>query len=167
LIHIRPEEPSDWAGVHDVVGAAFHGSLQADLVDVLRQSADPQISLVAVVEGELVGHIFFSPVTFESRSAPPGAQLSPVSVAPAAQRMGVGAKLIRSGLKSCFEVGWLAVVLVGNPAYYSQFGFRLAGEIDLHCEGEHDRYLQYLELRPGSLVGVRGLVSFHQAFSDL
>ena len=60
---IRPEEPGDWAAVHAVNASAFETPLEADLVDALRGQAQPLVSLVAVDNGAIVGHIMFSPVT--------------------------------------------------------------------------------------------------------
>lgn len=164
MIEIRTERKSDRATVQQIIEDAFGSRLQAGIVNELRDSADPQVSLVAVVNSELVGHIFFSPVYFDSVSAPAAAQLSPVAVKTSTQRQGIGTTLIRNGLERCRDVGWAAVFLVGSPAYYARFGFSMAREIDLHCGGENDPYLQYLELLPGSLTGIRGRVSFHPAF---
>lgn len=165
-IEIRDEEPTDYQRVYEVERSAFGATLQADLVDALRESADPKLSLLALLDDEIVGHIFFSPVTFGSKAGPPAAQLSPVAVAPSCQRLGIGSALIRAGLDRCPSKGWLSVFLVGNPLYYSRFGFRMAKPRDLSCEGPHGPFLQYLELRPGALSGVSGLVQFHPTFSE-
>ena len=56
--------------------------------------------------------------------------------------------------------------LVGNPLFYSQFGFQMAAARGLSCAGPHGPFLQVVELRPGALSGVRGLIRFHPAFSE-
>lgn len=165
-IEIRPESVDDHARVYAVERAAFDSTLQAELVEALRRSAEPQLSLVAVLEGEIVGHVFFSPVTFESEEARPAAQLSPVAVAPSRQRRGIGSALIRAGLDACPSQGWSSVFLVGNPLYYSRFGFQMASPLGLSCGGLHDPFLQVLELREGALAGVRGRVDFHPVFAE-
>jgi putative acetyltransferase len=165
-IDIRQEDSSDHARVFEVEQSAFEGTVQPRLVESLRASAEPQLSLVALVEGELVGHIFFSPVTFESKEAPSAAQLSPIAVDPACQGQGIGSALIRAALERCPSLGWEAVFLVGNPIFYARFGFAMAKPLGLSCDGPHDPFLQVLELRPGALEGVRGQVSFHPAFED-
>lgn len=165
-IEIRDEEPGDHQGVYEVERSAFDSTLQADLVDALRDSAEPKLSLVALVEGEILGHVFFSPVTFESEVGTGAAQLSPVAVVPSSQREGIGSELIRAGLDRCPSMGWSSVFLVGNPLYYSRFGFQMAKPRGFSCEGPHDPFLQYVELRPDALSGLSGLVRFHPTFSD-
>lgn len=164
---IRREDAPDFSQVYEVERLAFGGPLQADLVEDLRGSASPQLSLVAEQEGEVVGHIFFSPVTFAREKAPPAAQLSPVAVAPACQGRGIGAALVREGLVECPDLGWSSVFLVGNPVYYARFGFQMAGPLGFSCGGPHDAFLQVLELQPKALAGASGPVAFHAAFSRL
>ncbi len=152
--------------MYEVERSAFGATLQADLVETLRKSAEPRLSLVALVRDTIVGHIFFSPVTFESNHASRAAQLSPIAVAPPHQRQGIGSALIRAGLDRCSSKGWSSVFLVGNPLYYSRFGFQMAKPRGFTCEGEHDPFLQLIELRPGGLPSTGGVVEFHPAFSD-
>jgi putative acetyltransferase len=166
-LEIRDDAPSDHARVYEVERSAFGSALQADLVNALRDSAEPKLSLVALLEDEIVGHIFFSPVTLASKPAPPAAQLSPVAVAPSHRRRGIGSRLIRAGLERCPSRGWSSVFLVGNPHYYSRFGFEMAKPRSFSCEGAHAPFLQLLELRPGALADLSGLIRFHPAFSEL
>jgi len=166
-IDFRHETESDFPRVFETQRAAFDSAVQARLVEIVRACASPSLSLVATVDDELVGHIFFSPVTIESASAFSAAQLSPVAVRPTHQGRGVGSALIRAGLCHCSSKGWSAVFLVGNPLYYSRFGFEMARPRGLSCGGPHDPFLQVLELEPGAISNVRGHVEFHPAFADL
>jgi putative acetyltransferase len=167
LIRIHSETPADHGRVHAIQSAAFGRPDEAELVDALRASARPQLSLVAEVERRLVGHIFFSPVSIDgSMSTPPCAGLAPVGVLPTHQRGGIGSALIRTGLDRCSELGWKAVFLVGNPDFYSRFGFALAAPRGLRYESESfDSVFQVLELQRGALKGHRGWVRFHEAFA--
>ena len=165
-VEIRDETASDHRAVQRVVRAAFDSPLQGKLVAALRADADPQVSLVAVRDGVLAGHIFFSPVTFDADASHPAAQLSPVSVRPDRQGRGLGSALIRAGLERCVAVGWRSVFLVGNPGYYARFGFELAGPLGFSIDGPLDPHLQVIELTPGSLASVRGRIAFHPAFDD-
>jgi putative acetyltransferase len=166
LIHIRSETPADHERVYAIQTAAFGRPNEAELVDALRASALPQLSLVAEIH-ELVGHIFFSPVSIEGPlSAPPCAGLAPVGVLPTHQGCGVGSALIRRGLERCSELGWKAVFLVGDPAFYSRFGFALAAPRGLRYESESfDPVFQVLELQRGALQGRQGWVRYHEAFA--
>ena len=164
-IEIRDERPADYSKVDDLIRAAFNGDAQAQIVTALRESDERYISLVAEQDGLLVGHICFSPIEFEEGFNHQGCQLSPISVSPIEQGKGIGGELINAGLERCKIVGWNSVFLLGNPAYYSRFGFMFASEIGLHCNGSLDPYLQYVELESGILNDCHGLISFHSAFN--
>ncbi len=166
-IEIRKETDADHSRVRVIEVAAFEGSLQADLVDTLRESADPYLSLVALVSSEIVGHIFLSPAFIGCRAAPPAAQLSPIAVDPSHQGKGIGSKLIQTGLQECASIGWKALFLLGDPAYYTRFGFMMASHIGLEYENPSlAPDLQVAELEPGILNGCRGTVRFHPAFAE-
>jgi len=166
-IQVRAEAPSDRRRIHALQSAAFGQAAEADLVDALRAAADPFVSLVAVVEGELVGHIAMSPVTLEGQpDAPLLGGVAPVGVEPARQGLGVGAALLRAAIERAPRVGWRALFLVGSPAYYARAGFARARPLGFRYGDPHmDEALQYLELEPGALAGLGGRVVFHPAFA--
>lgn len=167
MIRVRSEQPADGERVFSIQEAAFGRRDEAELVDALRASAAPQLSLVAESADRVVGHVFFSPVSIESGSeAPACAGLAPLAVHPSQQGRGVGSALVRAGLERCSELGWRAVFLVGNPAYYARFDFVLAASRGLYYESEKfDPVFQVIELEEGSLGGSRGWVRYHEAFS--
>ena len=163
---IRAELQIDQPAVFEVQRLAFGSDVQANLVETLRASAAPYLSLVALQDNQVVGHIFFSPVTLTAAPTCRAAQLSPVAVKPAWQGQGIGAVLIRAGLSKCTGRGWRAVFLVGNPSYYARFGFTMAASRGLTCEGPLNPYLQVMELETQALQGVQGMVQFHPAFNE-
>lgn len=118
---IRPAKLRDYGAIRQLTEAAFGSCEEADLVEHLRDDGDAAIELVAEVNGEVVGHILFSPMrtTDERRFA----ALAPVAVTPAIQRRGLGSQLIRKGLEVCRVDGFHAVIVVGHPDYYPRFGF--------------------------------------------
>lgn len=161
---IRRERPGDEPGIRHVNELAFERTAEADLVDLLREQADPYLSLVAEDAGEIVGHICFTPVTIEGEQA--GAGLAPMAVLPGHQSRGIGSRLIRAGLEECRRLGLDLVVVLGHEAYYPRFGFTPAHERGLRCE--YDAPLpafMALELRAGALGARRGLVRYHPAFA--
>lgn len=168
MIQVRSERAADREQVFALQATAFGRSDEAELVGTLRATAHPQVSLVASLDEELVGHIFFSPVSIESSvPSPPCAALGPVGVLPARQSCGVGSALIRAGLDRCVELGWQAVFLVGDPAFYARFGFVLAAPRGLrYVSHAFDPAFQVVELRRGALQGCRGWVHFHEAFDE-
>ena len=166
---IRSETPSDYARVEEIQTAAFGQDGEARLVESLRRHAKPYLSLVAEVNGDIVGHIFFSPVSIEGKGGSPASGgLAPLAISPDVQGQGAGSALVRAGLRDCLSLGWQAVFLLGDPAYYSRFGFALAAERGLRYESEFfDAGFQMLELVPDALSGCEGWVRYHEAFSKL
>jgi len=124
---IRPETSNDYQAIREINIAAFAHhpySHQTEhlIVEALRAAGALTVSLVAEVEGKVVGHIAFSPVTINGTHHHWYA-LGPLAVLPARQRQGIGIKLVNEGLKSIRALGAQGCVLVGDPAYYSRFGF--------------------------------------------
>jgi len=120
------------------------------------------LSLVAEVDGAVVGHILFSPVTIETEASTKSAVgLAPMAVLPGHQRQGIGARLIERGLQELRRQGHTAVVVLGHPGYYPRFGFERASRFGLRCQFDcPDEAFMALELQPGALAEVRGLVRY-------
>jgi predicted N-acetyltransferase YhbS len=126
-IDIRTEGEDDVATIRELTQRAFAPMPYADgdepeLIDRLRASGALALSLVATEAGTLVGQVTFSPAVGDASWF----ALGPVSVEPARQGEGIGAALIREGLRRLGERGAHGCMLVGNPAYYARFGFELA-----------------------------------------
>ena len=169
MIIVRAETAEDYTVVRQVNELAFGGSDEAVLVGKLRAVADPQISLVAVKDGQVVGHIFFSPVSIEiSDAAVLALGLAPMAVLPEYQKQGLGSQLVREGLKECQRIGCNVVVVLGHPEYYPRFGFVPAKQKELRCEyAVPDEVFMVAELKPQALDGRRGLVKYLPEFSDV
>ena len=166
---VRAETAEDYPAVRQVNELAFGRSDEAVLVDKVRAVADPQISLVAVKDGQVVGHIFFSPVSIEiSDSASLVLGLGPLAILPEYQKQGLGSQLVREGLKECQRIGCNVVVVLGHPEYYPRFGFVPAKQKELSCEYPvPDEVFMVAELKPEALDGWRGLVKYRPEFSDV
>lgn len=163
MVAVYPERPGDVAAIHAVHAASFPTDLEARLVDLLRAAGRLRVSLVAEAGGAVVGHIAFSPVTAASSAA--GAGLAPVAVALPHRRQGIAAALIRAGLEACRAAGFGWAVVMGEPAYYSRFGFRPATEFGLADEYGGGPAFQALELVPGALPVGAGLVRYAPEFA--
>ena len=130
---IRPEHPDDEAATYALTEAAFapmafSDGTEAAALDGLRKDGDLTLSLVAVQDDRIVGHVAFSPVTID------GAHdgwfgLGPVSVMPSKQRSGIGTALINEGLSQLQAQGASGCALIGNPDYYHRFGFQSCGTL--------------------------------------
>lgn len=162
-MHIRQERPGDATTIHVLTDAAFKGmpfsdGTEARVIDGLRAAGALTLSLVAVQDGAIVGHVAFSPVTINGEAGD-WCGLGPVSVWPDRQRAGVGQALIREGLLRLRSMGAGGCVLLGDPAYYARFGFE--NDPDLRHAGAPAWAFQCLTLNGPRPTGE---VSFHPAF---
>jgi putative acetyltransferase len=164
---VRSEEARDQPAVHDINCAAFGRAEEARLVDLLRERAEPLVSLVIEEGGAVIGHIMFTPVALAGCSELIMG-LAPMAVAPARQRAGIGSALVRAGLEACRDLGAAGVVVLGHPEYYPRFGFAPAQRLGLACEYDVPAgVFMALELRPGALRGAPGMVRYHAAFAEV
>lgn len=162
---IRSESPTDIPAIYALHAASFPTSAEAELVDALRESGRLQVSLVADDDGQVVGHVAFSPVTVHQDDSAAGAGLGPIAVQWAHRRRGVAAALIEEGLRRCRSTGVGWVVVLGDPKYYTRFGFRPAREFRLTDEfGGGDAFM-VLELTPGAVPRDVGLVMYAPEFA--
>lgn len=164
---IRKEHKRDAEAVYHLNRSAFETSLEANLVNRLREEADPVISLIAEKDGRIAGHILFTPVSVADRSdiniLVMG--LAPMAVLPGLQKKGIGSALVKAGLEECKKIGAGAVVVLGHAGYYPKFGFRPAHLYGLHCEYDvPPEAFMILELQPGFLEKISGTVRYHDAF---
>jgi putative acetyltransferase len=168
-MNIRPETEADFDAIAIVNTLAFHQTGESRLVRMLRESGDLSLSLVAEVDGELVGHLAFSPISIDGETADSiVAGAGPLAVAPDLQREGIGSALLIEGLKRIETKGFNAVVLLGHAAYYPRFGFAPASQFMLRCEYDvPDEAFMAKELVPGALQGVHGVVHYHDAFGEV
>lgn len=162
-MNIRLEEPDDRDAIHSVHAASFPTAGEARLVDALRASGSLCVSLVAVVDGVIAGHVAFSPVAVAG--ATDGVGLAPVAVLPAFRRRGIAKKLIREGLEACERLEFGFVVVLGDPTYYRRCGFLPAEGWGLSDEYGGGEAFQALELRPASIPTGGGLVRYAPEFS--
>lgn len=162
-IEVRPESPSDVSAIEALTTAAFlaapHTShTEQFIVAALRRAGVLTVSLVAVEEGAVVGHVAVSPVVI-SDGAVGWYGLGPVSVLPARQGQGIGSRLMLEALGALRTRGAAGCVLLGDPAFYARFGFRM--EPGLVLPGVPPEYFQVLAF--GAALP-RGVVTYHAAF---
>ena len=164
---IRTEQAMDFSKIHTINRVAFDSATEADVVDVLRSGAENVISLVAEEDGEIVGHIMFSPVQLTGAADVRAMALAPMAVTPQRQRAGIGSALVRAGIEECQRRGIDAVFVVGHPTYYPRFGFKPASSVGFACEFDvPDEAFLVVELVAGVLDGKTATVHFHPAFKE-
>jgi len=169
MIVTRSEQLPDYPAVFEINRRAFGRPEEAQLVEALRRVANPQISLVAVRNDQVVGHIFFSPVTIEGpNSSMQALGLAPMAVIPELQNQGIGSLLVREGLSIAHRTGQNVVVVLGHTNYYPRFGFEIASRKGLRCEFlAPDEAFMVVELTPGALRGMTGIVKYLPEFSQV
>ena len=160
---IRKESLADLEAISQVTIAAFKtlaisNHTEQFIINALRAAGALTISLVAEIDGRIVGHIAFSPITI-SDGAKDWYGLGPVSVLPEHQKQGIGKALVNSGLSLLKEMGGQGCALVGDPNYYKRFGFRNYAEL-IH-EGIPQEVFLAL---PFTGKAPQGIVSFHEGF---
>lgn len=162
-ILIRDETKADLAAITDVTVAAFEtldisSHTEQFVIEALRAAHALTVSLVADMDGRVVGHIAFSPVTM-SDGTPDWYGLGPVSVLPAYQCSGIGTALIHEGLSRLKQLGARGCCLVGHPQYYRKFGFEnVAGLVHQGVPREVFFALSFDGRYP------QGEVGFHEGF---
>jgi putative acetyltransferase len=161
---IRNESDVDAGVIAEVTAIAFEtlaisNHTEQFIIAALRAAEALTVSLVAEVDGRVVGHIAFSPVTISDGRAN-WYGLGPVSVLPEYQRQGIGSALIQEGMARLRDLGAQGCCLVGHPEYYRRFGFENAH--GLVCEGVPDEVFFALAF-DGHVP--RGAVEFHVGFS--
>ncbi|HXV84451.1 MAG TPA: N-acetyltransferase [Candidatus Binatia bacterium] len=160
------EQPTDIARVREVHRASFPSEAEAVLVDRLRENGKAVVSLVAEVDGQVVGHIVFSPVSIEEvPEITNGLGLAPVAVLPGFQRHGVGSRLVQEGLAASRRTLYGFVVVLGEPRFYRRFGFRQASAVGLRNEYDAEEAFMVLELQAGILPENGGLVKYGPEFA--
>lgn len=169
MTQIRLEREDDQQGIRDVNDAAFGGTDESTLIERLRADNLVISSLVAVEDGEIVGHIMFSELEitdFEHKAPIRAAALAPMAVAPTHQRLGIGSELVRQGIEKCRESGVEAIVVVGHAEYYPRFGFSAQMGECLKSEFSGP-YFMVLPLKAGIFDEYVGIVTYPDAFAPI
>jgi putative acetyltransferase len=149
---IRPETPADIDAIREVVAAAFKRPDEAELVDELREAGNVTLSLVAELDGRVVGHVLFSPMRID----PPvitAVGLGPLAVTPELHGRGIGSRLVRLGVAECRRRSFDAVFLLGSTVYYSRFGFELVAGRGVTSD-QPPSHFQFIEMWEGAVGSV-------------
>lgn len=160
---VRSETDADVGAIAEVTAAAFEtlaisNHTEQFIIAALRAAEALTVSLVAEVDGRVVGHIAFSPVTV-SDGSPNWYGLGPVSVLPEYQRQGIGKALMQEGLSRLKNMNAQGCCLVGHPDYYKKFGFKnMPGPV---LEGVPQEFFFALSFDGHT---PQGTVTFHEAF---
>ena len=164
---VREERAEDIEAVRKLNESAFDTRSEADLVDSLRERGNAVLSLVAVLDGAVVGHILFSRIELECSTTPPVMPLglAPMAVDPKFHRQGIGSRLVEVGLVECHRLGSEVLVVLGHPDFYPRFGFTPASKFDIRSVYDvPDEVFMALELREGALDNCSGVARYAEEF---
>lgn len=166
---MRAEIPADVSAIRAIHILAFPTSQEAELVELLRNNGAATLSMVAEYQSSIVGHVLFSPVRIgEGPAAVDGQGLAPVGVLPHRQKQGIGTQLITSALQKLQANKCPFVVVLGDPDYYTRFGFRPAREFGVHCKW--DAFADAFMLLPfdkDRIASVSGLARYRDEFDSI
>ena len=161
---IRLEESANLPTLYAIYSAVFGQLAEADLVQHMHKDGDLILSVIAYAD-EPAGHIAYSRMSLHETPSIKACVLAPLAVCPLLQKQGIGAALVRHSLKSLTDGGYDLVVVLGEPHYYSRFGFdpKLAEKLKTPYDGP---YLQALALSHKG-KDAHGPVSYARAFAEL
>lgn len=174
-IKIRQEKPADYPAVFEIIEEAFRNleisnHQEQFFVERLRKSEAfiPELSLVALLENKVVGHIVLSKINIKSDEKEfQTLILAPVSVLPEFQNRGIGSQLIIEAHKKAIELGYTSVILVGHEDYYPRFGYKKAAGFGIKqpFDVPEDNNL-VVELVENGLNNVSGIVEYPKYFFE-
>ncbi|NMC53036.1 MAG: N-acetyltransferase [Chloroflexi bacterium] len=170
MIEIRPECSSDIPAIHSVNAAAFERDSEAHLVDQLRDHGGLALSMVCVQDGQVIGHIAYSPVMieFDDGGSLPALALAPVAILPEHQNSGIGTHLIQVSLDILKAQGHHLVIVLGHPDYYPRFGFKPASGFNIRSPyNVPDEAFMLLELTAGTLDNRPGVARYRPEFDGV
>tara|TARA_R110000744_G_scaffold125730_7_gene231593 strand:+ start:9839 stop:10357 length:519 start_codon:yes stop_codon:yes gene_type:complete len=172
-VKIRPCEPADHAGVDTLLRSAFPEPGEARLVVALRAADADTLELVAELDGRIAGVAMFSPAMakLDDGREIPGLGLGPVAVLPDYQNRGIGAALIEAGLDFIRTLGPSYCIVLGDPDFYSRFGFEPAPALDLHWaddpEDKTGNAFQVQALNDAAHLPRGTRIAYHPAFDGV
>ncbi len=166
---IRKEKEDEFAQIFDLVKIAFQtakvsNGLEQEFVNQLRNSGNyiPELALVAEESDKIIGHIMLTKTyIIVGGSKVEVLLLAPLSVALEYRNTGVGTKLVHESFALAKEMGYTAVFLIGDPAYYHRFGFKSSVEFGVtQLHNIPDEHVLACELVPNALVGISGIIEW-------
>ncbi len=176
MITVRRERQEDIPAIRAVNEGAFERPDEAGIVDRLREGCEGLLSLVAVHEDRVVGHILFSPVVIEvtgsagaTGGAITGMGLGPMAVMAESQRQGVGSALVRAGLEILRGESCPFVIVLGHPDYYPRFGFEPASRYGLRpqWDGVPDEAFMVIVFDRARMEGASGVAKYRDEFDEV
>lgn len=166
---IREEQPDDINAIREVNILAFGQIQEANIVDKLRKNCkDDLLSLVALTDNKIIGHILFSPSMIEIAGRTiQGMGLAPMAVLPEYQGQGIGSELVRTGIATLKQTGCPFIIVLGHAEYYTRFGFEPASRYGIRSEWEvPNNAFMILVLNEPGMKGISGVARYRPEFAE-
>ena len=163
MAEIRPEQFEDILAIRYVNDRAFGQPNEGAVVEQLRGTCGGLLSLVAEVDGQVVGYILFSPAVLELEEGGElsGMGLAPVAVLPERQNQGIGSELVTAGLAIIRGSSCPFVIVLGHADYYPRFGFERASKHGIRCQWDvPDEAFMILVMDEEAMRGASGLARY-------
>lgn len=171
MIKIRSEVKGDYEAITVVNDKAFKGTQESQIVKKLRvtKSFDPELSLVADNDNQIIGHILLTETTLEISSQEKRSLLllAPMAILPEYQKNGIGKQLILKAIEKAKKTDYPAIILLGHPEYYSRFGFKPSSLWNIKMDIDApEEAIMILELKEKALQNIQGIVHLNPAFFE-
>ena len=165
---IRREQPQDISEIREVNIRAFGQEQEASVVDKLRENCNSVLSLVALTDGHVVGHILFGPAVIEGEHGKlVGTGLAPLAVLPEYQRKGIGTELLQTAIARIKKGGCPYIIVIGHPEYYARFGFEKAGRFGISSEWDvPDEAFMILMLDRKAMNSITGVAGYREEWAE-
>jgi len=166
---IREEKAEDYDTVREINDKAFGQVEEGRIVDRIREACKDIISLVAVEDEKVVGHIFFSPAEINHKGKTiKGMGLAPMAVHTEYQNKGIGSLLVNEGIKRVKESGCPFIIVLGHEKYYPRFGFEKASNYGIkpQWDGVPDEAFMIMILDHEAMAGVSGIAKYRKEFDE-
>ncbi len=170
-IQIRPENKNDYKIISMVNDMAFGQEAEGILIEKLRKNQKfiKELSLVACMGNEIVGHILFFPIKINSeKDSFDSLALAPMSVITEFQELGIGSQLIEEGIAKAKKLGHHSIIVLGHEKYYPRFGFVPASKFKITPPFDvPDSSFMAKEITPNALAYINGCVEYPKEFMTL
>lgn len=167
-MNIRRERPGEEIRIRVIYETAFETTAEADVVESLRAESSPYLGLVAEEDGAILGHLVLTEVVVETHAGRmTGLGLAPLGVAKGAQGKGIGSALVRAAIDEARGHGSDFLVILGDPKFYTRFGFVQAAPALRWKSRDFDPYFMVYPLRDGILEDLRGVVTYQPAIERM
>ena len=169
-VTIRKEEEKDYKKVYEVNCLAFQQEDESKLIEKIRKGKNfiPELSLVAEIDDEIIGHILFSKIKIVGDFVFDSLTLAPMAVIPEFQKQGIGSKLIKKGIEKAKELNFDSIIVLGHKEYYPKFGFQKASKWNIKCPFEvPEEAFMAIELTEKAFEGKAGTVRYPDEFMEV